>query len=89
MTGLGAASLAASGAFISCTAYRSKITHIISLSFDDGFRKSSIRTAEIYEKCDQLGVSRFLLKPVDQDKLYYALISLLAPGGYEPNPDNA
>ncbi len=46
-------------------------------------------TAEICEKCDQLGVSRFLLKPVDQDKLYYALISLLAPGGYEPNPDNA
>jgi peptidoglycan/xylan/chitin deacetylase (PgdA/CDA1 family) len=25
-------------------------THIVTLSFDDGFRKSSIRTAEIYEK---------------------------------------
>jgi len=24
--------------------------HIVSLSFDDGFRKSFIRTAEIYEK---------------------------------------
>ena len=43
-------------------------------------------TAEIYEKCDQLGVSRFLLKPVDQDKLRYALASLLNPGGHEPNP---
>jgi peptidoglycan/xylan/chitin deacetylase (PgdA/CDA1 family) len=29
---------------------KSKITHIISLSFDDGFRKSFTRTAEIYEK---------------------------------------
>jgi peptidoglycan/xylan/chitin deacetylase (PgdA/CDA1 family) len=27
-----------------------KPTHIVTLSFDDGFRKSSIRTAEIYEK---------------------------------------
>ena len=27
-----------------------KKTHILTLSFDDGFRKSSIRTAEIYEK---------------------------------------
>ena len=27
-----------------------KITHIVSLSFDDGFEKSSIKTAEIYEK---------------------------------------
>ncbi|HLF32838.1 MAG TPA: polysaccharide deacetylase family protein [Cyclobacteriaceae bacterium] len=29
---------------------KAKITHIISLSFDDGFRKSFTRTAEIYEK---------------------------------------
>ena len=43
-------------------------------------------TAEIYEKCDQLGVSRFLLKPVDQDKLRYALTSLLIPGGHKPDP---
>ena len=27
-----------------------KTTHIITLSFDDGFRKSSIKTAEIYEQ---------------------------------------
>jgi peptidoglycan/xylan/chitin deacetylase (PgdA/CDA1 family) len=27
-----------------------KPTHLITLSFDDGFRKSSIKTAEIYEK---------------------------------------
>jgi two-component system sensor histidine kinase RpfC len=43
-------------------------------------------TTEIYEKCDQLGVSRFLLKPVDQDKLRYALTTLLAPGGCESRP---
>ncbi len=43
-------------------------------------------TAEIYEKCDQLGVSRFLLKPVDQDKLRYALTSLLTPGSHDPGP---
>ena len=29
---------------------KSKKRHIITLSYDDGFRKSSIRTAEIYEK---------------------------------------
>ena len=27
-----------------------KITHIVSISFDDGFEKSFIKTAEIYEK---------------------------------------
>ena len=43
-------------------------------------------TAEIYEKCDQLGVSRFLLKPVDQDKLRYALTSLVTLGGHESSP---
>ena len=42
-------------------------------------------TAEICEKCDQLGVSRFLLKPVDQDKLRYALTSLMTLGGHEPS----
>ena len=35
---------------MSCEVKRVDPTHIISLSFDDGFRKSSIRTAEIYEK---------------------------------------
>jgi len=43
-------------------------------------------TAEIYEKCDQLGVSRCLLKPVDQNKLRYALSSLITPGGHESSP---
>jgi len=41
-------------------------------------------TTEIYEKCDRLGVSRFLLKPVDQEKLRYALISLIAISDLEP-----
>ena len=50
MAGLGTASLAATGTLISCEEDRKEKTHIISLSFDDGFRKSSIRTAEIYEK---------------------------------------
>ena len=27
-----------------------KKRHIVTLSFDDGFKKSSLRTAEIYEK---------------------------------------
>jgi peptidoglycan/xylan/chitin deacetylase (PgdA/CDA1 family) len=49
MVGLGAASLAATGAFHSCKGERKQISHIVSLSFDDGFRKSSIRTAEIHE----------------------------------------
>jgi len=40
-------------------------------------------TTEIYDKCDQLGVSRFLLKPVDQEKLRYALTSLITLGGPE------
>lgn len=43
-------------------------------------------TAEIYEKCDQLGVSRFLLKPVDQNKLRYALTTLATLGGCESSP---
>ena len=43
-------------------------------------------TTEIHEKCDQLGVSRFLLKPVDQDKLRYALTSLISLGEHESSP---
>lgn len=50
LAGSGAASLAIPGTLLSCETESKKQTHIISLSFDDGFRKSSIRTAEIYEK---------------------------------------
>ena len=42
LSGLGIAGLAASG--------KRPKTHIITLSFDDGFRKSSIETARIFEK---------------------------------------
>ena len=48
--GLGIASLATTGVLVSCEEENKDATHIISLSFDDGFRKSSILTAEIYEK---------------------------------------
>jgi len=37
-----------SAMFPLCT--KTKKTHIITLSFDDGFKKSSLKTAEIYEK---------------------------------------
>jgi peptidoglycan/xylan/chitin deacetylase (PgdA/CDA1 family) len=50
IAGLGTAVLATPGALLSCKEENKPKTHIISLSFDDGFRKSSIRTAEIYEK---------------------------------------
>jgi two-component system sensor histidine kinase RpfC len=43
-------------------------------------------TTEIYEKCDRLGVSRFLLKPVDQEKLRYALTSLITISDPDPDP---
>jgi len=50
-----------------------KKTHILTLSFDDGFRKSSIRTAEIYEKygaraCFNIIASAHLpdFKPADE-----------------------
>lgn len=48
--GLGAISLAALGIPGACKGEGKQKTHIVSLSFDDGFQKSSIRTAEIYEK---------------------------------------
>jgi len=35
---------------LGCLSRRSKTTHIVSISFDDGFEKSFIKTAEIYEK---------------------------------------
>lgn len=50
LAGMGLAAMALPGAPASCKGNQEAITHIISLSFDDGFRKSSIRTAEIYEK---------------------------------------
>ena len=44
--GLGTMGLVAASA-VRC---QTKPTHIITLSYDDGFEKSSIKTAEIYEK---------------------------------------
>ncbi len=41
-------------------------------------------TSDIYDECDRLGVSRFLLKPVDPDKLRYALASLIDFGSNKP-----
>jgi peptidoglycan/xylan/chitin deacetylase (PgdA/CDA1 family) len=35
---------------LSCISSKPEITHIVSISFDDGFEKSFIKTAEIYEK---------------------------------------
>ncbi len=48
-TGAVAASLAIPGVAFSDESRRKK-RHIVTLSFDDGFKKSSIKTAEIYEK---------------------------------------
>jgi peptidoglycan/xylan/chitin deacetylase (PgdA/CDA1 family) len=36
---------------LSCASDEPEKKHIVTLSFDDGFKKSSIKTAEIYEKC--------------------------------------
>lgn len=46
--GLGAALIP--GNLTSCLNPGNKISHVVSLSFDDGFEKSSIKTAEIFEK---------------------------------------
>jgi nitrogen-specific signal transduction histidine kinase/ActR/RegA family two-component response regulator len=43
-------------------------------------------TAEIHDRCDELGVSQFLLKPVDHEKLRHALASLVSTDGYEASP---
>ena len=43
-------------------------------------------TSEIHEECDRLGVARFLLKPVDQEMLHNALVSLIRPGGTPYSP---
>ncbi len=48
-TGAMAASLALSSPGLAAESPRKK-RHIVTLSFDDGFKKSSIKTAEIYEK---------------------------------------
>ena len=45
----GIGTLALPGLFC-CISDKSDITHIVSISFDDGFKKSFIKTAEIYEK---------------------------------------
>ena len=58
LTGIGAGSLLLSSCGLNKeeNSHRAKVgkaekpKHIITLSFDDGFKKSSIRTAEIYEK---------------------------------------
>jgi two-component system sensor histidine kinase RpfC len=42
-------------------------------------------TSDIYDECDRLGVFRFLLKPVDPDKLRYALASLVDFRGSQPD----
>jgi len=48
-TGAAAASLAIPSVAMSGEPQK-KRRHIVTLSFDDGFRKSFVRTAEIYEK---------------------------------------
>ena len=48
-TGAAAASLVMPNAALSDESPEKK-RHIVTLSFDDGFKKSSIKTAEIYEK---------------------------------------
>jgi peptidoglycan/xylan/chitin deacetylase (PgdA/CDA1 family) len=48
--GAGAAALAVPRQLLGADAESAKKTHFVTLSFDDGFKKSSLRTAEIYEK---------------------------------------
>jgi peptidoglycan/xylan/chitin deacetylase (PgdA/CDA1 family) len=48
--GLGAATLALPAPLLADESVGKGKTHYITLSFDDGFKKSSLRTAEIYEK---------------------------------------
>ena len=49
---IGLLSLAVPAWITSCRPGKKMKRHIVSLSFDDGFEKSSIRTADIYEKYD-------------------------------------
>src|SRR5262245_22487247 len=48
--GVSAAALSLSNAVVAAEPTDTKKTHFVTLSFDDGFKKSSLRTAEIYEK---------------------------------------
>jgi peptidoglycan/xylan/chitin deacetylase (PgdA/CDA1 family) len=48
--GFGAATLALPNALVADAPLKKNKSHFITLSFDDGFKKSSLRTAEIYEK---------------------------------------
>ncbi|MCI0363213.1 MAG: hypothetical protein L0219_04980, partial [Phycisphaerales bacterium] len=47
---MGAAAWAIPDALFAEDANTKGKTHVFTLSFDDGFKKSSLRTAEIYEK---------------------------------------
>ena len=50
LIGASAAAISTSGLFNTAIAGNEKKKHFITLSFDDGFKKSSLLTAEIYEK---------------------------------------
>jgi len=43
-------------------------------------------TPEIHDECERLGVARFLLKPVDQEMLRNALVSLIGPVEAQHSP---
>jgi two-component system sensor histidine kinase RpfC len=43
-------------------------------------------TPEIHDECERLGVARFLLKPVDQEMLRNALVSLIRPVDAQYSP---
>ncbi|HBE92090.1 MAG TPA: hypothetical protein DDW55_06010 [Gammaproteobacteria bacterium] len=43
-------------------------------------------TPEIHDECERLGVARFLLKPVDQEMLRNALVSLIRPDDAQYSP---
>ena len=47
---LGATTLGATGLLAARASGASPVTHVVTLSFDDGFRASSLKTAEIYER---------------------------------------
>jgi peptidoglycan/xylan/chitin deacetylase (PgdA/CDA1 family) len=47
---LGSTAIALSGGVLLASPTKKEITHIVSLSFDDGFEKSFVKTAEIYER---------------------------------------
>jgi peptidoglycan/xylan/chitin deacetylase (PgdA/CDA1 family) len=48
--GIGITSIVVPSTIMQNCSSEKKVKHIITLSFDDGFKKSSIKTAEIYEK---------------------------------------